>query len=59
MNKESLKIAREVVLAALDNEKQINIIDKCELMRNLYTLLDEENYEHDIKILKLENKKNK
>lgn len=58
MDKESLKIAREIVLIAID-EAKINKIDKCELMRNLYTLLDEENYEKDIKVLKLEEKNRK
>lgn len=56
MNKESLEIAREIILSALDKEKQINSIDKYELMRNLNTLLNEENYEHDIKVLTLEGK---
>jgi len=51
MDKESLKKAREIILEGLDKSK-INKIDKTELIMNLWLLLEEENYEHDIDILK-------
>ena len=59
MDKESLIIAKEIVLLAIE-QSQIKQIDKCELMRNLDVLLDNENYEKDIKTLILKEKeKNK
>ena len=53
MNKESLIKAREIIIEALDNS-DINLIDKIELMMNLAVLLDVNNYEDDIKILRKE-----
>ena len=50
MNKESLEKAREIITEEFPKkikDKQ----DVLELMMNLYTLLDEKNYEEDIKIL--------
>lgn len=52
MNKESLKLAREIIIKYLD-KSTINQQDKAELMLNLWILLDENNYEHDTKILKI------
>jgi len=53
MNKESLIKAREIIIKVLI-ESDINIIDKLELAINLNVLLNEENYEHDIKVLRKE-----
>ena len=51
MDKESLKKAREIIIRGLDQSK-INQQDRAELMINLWNLLEDENYEHDIDVLK-------
>lgn len=51
MDKESLQLARKILIEGLDKSK-INKQDKAELIMNLWILLDEENYEHDIDVLK-------
>lgn len=51
MDKESLIKARELILKTLDNS-EIKKQDKAELIMNLWLLLDEENYEHDIDVLR-------
>ena len=56
MQKESLEIASEIIFKAID-ESNINIVDKVELLRNLRNLLDSENYDRDIKILELNQKR--
>lgn len=58
MDKESLLMARDLITGALA-ASEINIVDKVELMRNLDTLLQEENYEHDVKVLMLTHGKEK
>lgn len=58
MDKESLIIAREIVLRAL-SKSDIKFIDKLELSLNLNLLLDEKNYEKDIKVLRKEHNNNK
>lgn len=50
MNKQSLEIAKEVILNALDTAK-INQIDKTELMLNITKFLDKNEYEENIKVL--------
>lgn len=50
MNKESLKIAREVIIQALD-EAKIEQVDKAELMLNITNFLDENEYKENIKVL--------
>lgn len=55
MKKESLEIAIDLIIDAID-KSDIDITDKVELMRNLSELLKPENYEHDLKILTLQNK---
>ena len=51
MDKESLKKAREIIIRGLDQSK-INQQDRAELLINLWNLLEDENYEHDIDVLK-------
>lgn len=51
MDKESLIKARELIFKTLDNSK-IKKQDKAELIMNLWLLLDEDNYEHDIDVLR-------
>lgn len=51
MDKESLKIARKILLEGLDRAK-MNPQDRAELLINLWNLLEDENYEHDIDVLK-------
>lgn len=58
MNKESLIKAREIILGALIETNEINLIDKLELAINLSMLLDSQNYESDIQLLR-ENQKKK
>lgn len=57
MEKESLIKASNVILEALD-KSDINTIDKLELMKNLLTLLNEENYSKDMELL-MEHQKSK
>lgn len=56
MKKESLEVAVDSIIDAID-KADINITDKVELMRNLSELLKPENYEHDIRILTLNQNK--
>ena len=51
MKKESLEVALDEIFKALD-KADIDLIDKLELLTNLRTLLQYENYEHDIQVLK-------
>ena len=56
MDKESLKKAREILVKGLDNAK-MNQQDKAELLLNLWLLLDEDTYEHNIDVLRRSQKK--
>lgn len=58
MDKESLIKARELIIKVLDDSK-IKRQDKAELIMNLWLLLDEDNYEHDINVLRKYSKPNK
>lgn len=51
MNRESLEKARELILEALEKEKNMEEVDKVELMMNLYLLLDYKNYTTDMSLL--------
>lgn len=51
MKSESLKKTKAAIIRVLD-KLDINKDDKAELMLNLFILLDEKNYENDIKKLK-------
>lgn len=51
MNKDSLIKASEELMRALKNV-EIDNVDKLELMINLNILLDENNYENHIKVLR-------
>ena len=57
MDKESLIKARELIIKVLDDSK-IKKQDKAELIMNLWLLLDIDNYEHDIDVLKRYSKPN-
>lgn len=57
MDKESLIKARELIIKVLDDSK-IKKQDKAELIMNLWLLLDEDNYEHDIDVLRRYSKVN-
>ena len=57
MDKESLKKARELIIKTLD-DSNIDKQDKAELIMNLWLLLDEDNYEHDIDVLRRYSKPN-
>lgn len=57
MDKESLIKARELIIKVLDDSK-IKKQDKAELIMNLWLLLDEDNYEHDIDVLRRYSKPN-
>ena len=52
MDKESLILARELIIKLLDEQKEINKVDKLELMMNLTQFLDEEQYDDTIKVLR-------
>ena len=53
MNKESLIIAKEIILTGLDKQgRKIPTKDRVELMILMNTLLNSETYEDDIKALK-------
>ena len=58
MDKESLIKARELIIKVLDDSK-IKRQDKAELIMNLWLLLDENNYDHDINVLRKYSKPNK
>lgn len=55
MKQESLETAIDLIIDTID-KSDIDITDKVELMRNLKEFLTPENYEHDLKILTLQNK---
>lgn len=57
MDKESLIKARELIIKVLDDSK-IKRQDKAELIMNLWLLLDIDNYEHDIDVLRRYSKPN-
>lgn len=60
MDKESLKEARRIIIEGLDRAgNKINNQDRAELIMNLWLLLDEENYEHDIDVLRRNQKPKK
>ena len=53
MDKESLIIAKEIILTGLDKQgRKIPTKDRVELMILMNTLLNSETYEDDIKVLK-------
>ena len=58
MNKESLIKAKEKILFYL-TDINIDVVDKAELIINLYQFLDENQYENNIKVLKKEQKNEK
>lgn len=51
MDKETLIKARKIIIEAL-SKSDLDLIDKLELTLNLNTLLNSENYDNDIKILR-------
>ena len=58
MNKENLKKLRDICIRALDQAKDVDIVDRNEALLNLYHFLDPENYEDNIRTLqrrKIEN----
>lgn len=55
MNKESLIIARNVIIKALKETKMCEV-DRVELMLNINAFLKEEEYNENIKILRKKNK---
>ena len=56
MERESLIKARELILEALEKEKQMIPVDKVELMNNISHLLNPDTYQRDIQILILSRK---
>lgn len=50
MDKESLRIARNIITDAI-SKSDIELIDKIELMLNIYAFLDNEDYNDNIKTL--------
>ena len=58
MKNNSLKIATEIIIEALNETEQIDNIDKAELMLNITQFLKENEYRDNIRILaKRRNKK--
>ena len=57
MDKESLIKARELIIQTL-NRSDITRQDKAELIMNIWLLLDIDNYEHDIDVLRRYGKPN-
>ncbi len=53
MDKESLIKTKEKIIFFL-TDANIDVVDKAELMINLYQFLDENKYEENIKVLKKE-----
>lgn len=51
MNKESLIIARDIILKLLDECDKIENIDKLEIMLNLNNFLSPEEYQENVKVL--------
>ena len=51
MDKESLSIAKKLIAEMLDKNKDINKLDKVEIMFNIIMFLNENTYEDNIKIL--------
>lgn len=56
MNKQSLKIAKEIIINGLE-ESDIETIDKVELINNLWHFLNEETYTDNVDVLKQHQKK--
>lgn len=53
MDKESLIIAKEIIITGLDKQgRKIPTKDRAELMILMYNLLNHETYEDDVKALK-------
>ena len=50
MNKESLEKAKNLIVFGLDRI-QMDQMDKVELIKNLLTFLDDDNFEHDRDLL--------
>jgi hypothetical protein len=59
MNKESLIKVREKIISILQSDNDINLIDKTELMINLNGFLDPQEYEKNIKVLRIEKEREK
>ena len=60
MNKESLEALKDIITNGLDKNKNIDVIDKTELLINMNKLLEnEETYNKSIKVLRKEFKKGK
>lgn len=57
MDKESLKLARDIILKEIGNNRKINSTDKAELVINLWNFLDSEKYDNNIKVLMKNDKK--
>lgn len=57
MDKDSLIIARRLIIERLNNVKAINPTDRAELMMNLWKFLDSEKYDENIKVLRKHEKK--
>lgn len=58
MKIESLKKMKDIIILGLDQDKDIDILDKTELILNLSKMLEnEEVYEKSIKVLRKEFKK--
>lgn len=51
MNKESLTLAKNLIIDVLEKNQSININDRVELMINLFYFLNENKYEDNIKVL--------
>lgn len=51
MDKQSLMIAKELIIKLLDEQKEIDKIDTSELMINLNRFLDENEYQENVKTL--------
>lgn len=58
MKKESLERMKDILMKGIDQDKDIDILDKTELILNLSKMLEnEETYNKSIKVLKKEFKK--
>lgn len=51
MTKESLLKARKLIVEAIDNNTEIDIVDRVELMSNLWLYLNPQQYDKTNKIL--------
>jgi flagellar biosynthesis regulator FlaF len=54
MEKESLILAKKLIVEAFNKDKKINKIDKAELLMNLWLYLNEDTYENNNKVLNKE-----